>query len=91
MNDNACKVGLHQCLQSVGSSSSPPNFHFHSSWMISLDSRVAGANIPGVSNIELIKLRMHPFDGGKDLIPALIGSLLEFHLALNVCTVLDEN
>ena len=48
--------------QFVGSSSSHSNFRFHNSWMISLDSRVAGASIPKGSDIELIKLRMHLFE-----------------------------
>ena len=65
INVNSCKVGCHfshQCLKFVGSSSSHSNFRFHNSWMISLDSRVAGASIPKGSDIELIKLRMHLFE-----------------------------
>ena len=48
------------------------NFCFHSSWTISLGSRVAGANISRGSNIKLIKLRVSLFEVGKVLFTALI-------------------
>ena len=48
-------------FKSVGRSLLQSNFCYHSSWIISLGSKIAGNSIPSRSNIELIKLRIPVF------------------------------
>ena len=100
MDGNLCKFAFHlfhPCILSAGSSLSQSNFCFHISWMISLALYLAGVNIPRLSNMEPIKLRIPLWkllrfnllpqpevSYSSDLIINCMLFPLQFHQALNL-------